>query len=269
MSMTIDGFVQELGAMVSLAPTPSSPTGRLATKGRLIDKLQSLGFTVRELGPEPASQVVCATRAGSGRALVMCGHYDVEEAGEGWTTPPFTLTTSGDRIYGRGVADNLGPLTMRLLALEKGPPRTPPLFLILQGEEEIGSPLAHTLFPGLELPIGALWIEETGYFERNGSQRLLAKDLDESAEVIVRAIEDCAVSAGRRAMRHGRYLNKAFGEARCPFLTHLVRGGPYLAIGPNDPDSRIHQPNESLSLDNIPVAVAQFRRLLSVAAEVT
>lgn len=269
MSMAIDTFVQELSAMVSLAPTPSCPPGRIAIRARLIDRLQSLGFMVRELGPEPASRVIHATRAGSGRALVMCGHYDVEEAGEGWTTPPFALTTSGDRVYGRGVADNLGPLTMRLLALEQGPPLTPPLVFILQGEEEIGSPVAHALFPELEIPSGALWIEETGYFERDGSQRLLAKDLDESAEVIVRAIEDCAVSVGRLPMRHARYLNKAFGAARCPFLTHLVRGGPYLAIGPNDPDSRIHQPNESLSLDNIPVSVAQFQRLLSVAAEVT
>jgi len=261
-------FVDTVGALVALAPTATNPAGRSAVRARIVGWLGSLGFTVREVGDDPSCRVVVAERPGRGARLALCGHYDVEEPGEGWRTSPFTLTREGDRVFGRGVADNLGPLVSRLLTLDRLSDQTAPLLFVLQGEEETGSPLAHEVFPRLDLPEVGLWVEETGYFEQDGTQRLLARDLDPNGLALASAVEQEAVAAGRDVVRHERCLNKAFGESRCPFLTHLVRGRPYLAVGPNDPASNIHQPMESLSLANLPLAMRQFETLVTRAAEV-
>lgn len=261
-------FIHELEALSRLVPTASNPAGRDAVRTKLVAWFESLGFGVREVGADAGSRVVVAVRQGQGLSLGLCGHYDVEEAGPGWETPPFVPTRVGDRVVGRGVADNLGPLVMRLMALERLGAPTAHLCFILQGEEETGSPLAHELFPSLDLPRVDLWVEETGYFETDGTQRLLTRDLDEPAEVLVAAVERDAIATGRGVVRHSRYLNKAFGETRCPFLTHLVRGSPYVALGPNDPHSHIHRSGESLPLGNLPLAMRQFQTLVTVAAEV-
>ena len=47
------------------------------------------------------------------------------------------------------------------------------LLFVIQGEEEIGSPWAHQVYPTLELPDVDFWIDETGYFFKNGDQRVL------------------------------------------------------------------------------------------------
>ena len=39
---------------------------------------------------------------------ILC-HLDVVPEGTGWTNPPYTMTLSGGKLYGRGVADDKGP----------------------------------------------------------------------------------------------------------------------------------------------------------------
>ncbi len=47
---------------------------------------------------------------------VLC-HLDVVPEGTGWTNPPYTLTLSSGKLYGRGVADDKGPAIAVLFAL--------------------------------------------------------------------------------------------------------------------------------------------------------
>jgi acetylornithine deacetylase/succinyl-diaminopimelate desuccinylase-like protein len=162
------------------------------------------------------------------------------------------------------MADNLGPLALRLLALEDADD-LPGMVWVIQGEEEIGSPWAHTLYPTLELPRVALWLEETGYFEADGTQRLLARHLTEPTVALVERLRVMAAGDGRGLQVHERYLNKAFGQDRCPCLTWLVGETPYLAIGPNDTHSRIHAADESLPLDTLDLSARQFLRVLREA----
>ncbi len=254
-----------LGPLVEAMPTAEAPE-RLAWVRRQIQaSLENLGFVVRLVGEEPAP-ILVATRSGDGdHALGLAGHYDVEEAGEGWTLRADTITERRGRLFGRGTGDNLGPLCLRLatLATRTGP--CPPLVWVLQGQEEVGSEVAHATYPTLDLPDVALWVEETGYFEEDGTQRLLVKDLDAFGSALRDVVIRTAEADDRRVEVHERYLNKAFGQHRCPFLVHLAAGKPYIALGPNDPSTHIHAPDESLPMSTIDISIQQFDTLLAAA----
>lgn len=237
----------------------------------IVQRLAQLGFSTKVVGDEPVVPVIIAVRPGTESAptVGLFAHYDVEEAGDGWVTDPFVPTLCNDRLYARGAGDNLGPLVLRLLALEdhlSTNESLPNLLWIIQGEEEIGSPWAHTLFPTLDLPSVDLWLEETGYFEADGTQRILARRFPPQFASILDRLRELAHQDGRDLRILDRYLNKAFGEARCPCLTHLLREAPYLAIGPNDTRTRIHAANESLPLDTLALSVKQFIALLCEVA---
>lgn len=78
--------------------------------------------------------------------VLLYGHYDVQPPDplELWHSPPFEPVIRDGRIYGRGVGDNKGQHLAQILALEallacrgKLPCNVK---LLLEGEEEIGSP---------------------------------------------------------------------------------------------------------------------------------
>lgn len=73
---------------------------------------------------------------------VLC-HLDVVPAGDGWSTPPYEMTVLDGKIYGRGVADDKGPLIACLHALkslkEDGVVLTRRIRLIVGCNEENGS----------------------------------------------------------------------------------------------------------------------------------
>lgn len=113
--------------------------------------LQTLGFTV-EVVPTALHPIVLAQRGGDERwpHVLIYGHYDVQPADplEKWRTPPFEPTIVGNRIYGRGAADNKGPLITNIAAVARALEANPGLPLritfLIEGEEEMGSPS----FPG-------------------------------------------------------------------------------------------------------------------------
>lgn len=272
---TDDAFLQRFCALasefVTARSTASHPAGLAHVREAIAARLSALGFTVNVLGEKRVTPVVVAVRPGADDApnVGLFAHYDVEEAGDGWSTDPFVPVIADGRLYGRGMGDNLGPLALRLLALEdilNTNDRLPGLVWVIQGEEEIGSPWAHSLFPTLDLPPVAIWLEETGYFEEDGTQRILARRIPPKLSRVVDCITAMASAAGRDVRILDRYLNKAFGEARCPCLTHLLRDAPYLAIGPNDTRTRIHAANESLPLGTILLSKVQFVSVLHEVA---
>ncbi len=135
------------------------------TRAFLSELLKKLGFEVRVLGEEKGGHpVVFATRGEQQWPhVVLYGHYDVQPPDplEKWDTPPFEATVKGDRIYGRGTADNKGPQVALYCALERLLRDYPDLPLrmtfILEGEEETGSNILSALLKekGKELTDGA------------------------------------------------------------------------------------------------------------------
>lgn len=76
--------------------------------------------------------------------VLIYGHFDQQPADPAeWASPPHALTPRGDRLYGRGAADDLGGWLSQLVAFRAwmavgGPPVN--VRFLLEGEEEIGSP---------------------------------------------------------------------------------------------------------------------------------
>ncbi|MDO8544127.1 MAG: dipeptidase [Opitutaceae bacterium] len=109
--------------------------------------LGSLGFKVEVVKTE-LHPIIFAQREGdpSWPHVVIYGHYDVQPADplELWKTPAFEPTIIGSRIYGRGTADNKGPLMTNITAvaqlLEANPKIPLRITFLIEGEEEMGSP---------------------------------------------------------------------------------------------------------------------------------
>jgi len=76
--------------------------------------------------------------------LHILAHLDVVPAGEGWTRPPFEVTTDDEgNVYGRGVADDKGPALSALIAMravkDLGVELAHNCRLIMGTDEELGS----------------------------------------------------------------------------------------------------------------------------------
>mgnify|MGYP005850035439 CR=1 FL=1 len=254
---------------VAARPTASNPDGLARVRDDCVELLRTAGFEVELIASEIASEqpLVLARRPGTGaRWLGISSHYDVEEALGQWRSDPWTVSEDNGRLYGRGLADNLGPLAQRLLSLRDLPATGPGVVWVIEGEEESGSPWAQRVFPCLLLPSIHVWLEETGYFYKDGVQRILTMGPPAQLEPLVAALAEVAAAHGREIRVRERFLNKAFGQDRCPMLTHLVGAGPYLAIGPNDDHARVHAPDESIDPRLLALCHAQLARLLEVLA---
>ena len=86
-------------------------------------------------------------------------------------------------------------------------------------------------------------------------------------------LDHCIVAVKALAYKNGltvemqdRFMNKNGGIEGCPMLTHLVKDSPYIAIGLNDTITGIHQPNESIDVNRISLAIQQFTEFLHAAA---
>lgn len=216
-----------------------------------------------EYRPVVLAQIV---RDSSRPVVGFFGHYDVEEAdAKEWASNPWRLDERDGRWYGRGVADNIVPLAQRLLLIEQLSQHCN-LFFILQGEEEIGSPFAMEVYPDLDLPDVDVWVEETGYFYKNGNHRIMAMNLDERLQNVITALEGLNAEDGRSSSVRIRPMNKAFGNQGCPCLVHLLGNTPYIALGPNDDHSTIHGVDESIRPDLLDISARQLVKLCEVLA---
>ncbi len=109
--------------------------------------LTSMGFKV-EVVKTKLHPIVFAQRGENPDwpHVVIYGHYDVQPADplNLWKTPAFEPTIVGNRIYGRGAADNKGPLMANIAAvaslLEEQPDLPLRITFLIEGEEEMGSP---------------------------------------------------------------------------------------------------------------------------------
>ncbi len=92
------------------------PFGRKAAEALefVLGRAKEMGFATANIGN-------AAGHAEYGEGEQYAGvltHVDVVPAGDGWETDPFTLTLKGNRLYGRGVADDKGAAIVSLWCLK-------------------------------------------------------------------------------------------------------------------------------------------------------
>jgi len=125
-----------------------------AYAGDMLETREFVACTLREIGLDvelvetDGHAIVVGRREGKAEwpHVLIYGHYDVQPVDpvELWDTDPFEATVQAGRIYGRGTADNKGPQMAHLAAvgqlLEEEPDLPLRLTVLIEGEEEIGSP---------------------------------------------------------------------------------------------------------------------------------
>jgi acetylornithine deacetylase/succinyl-diaminopimelate desuccinylase-like protein len=141
----LDDSLAELSRLVAQPSIAAQNLGMEACADLVAGMMRARGFSV-EILPTGGPPVVVAERAGaSERTLLVYNHYDVQppEPLELWTSPPFEPARRDGRLFGRGVSDDKGHITSRLLAIDallevRGdlPCRVK---FIIEGEEEVSS----------------------------------------------------------------------------------------------------------------------------------
>ncbi len=132
---------------ISCDPDHADDVHRLA--GRIRDDLAAIGLErCRLLTLPDALPCVAAEWMSAGPdapTVLIYGHLDLQPVTEdNWRTDPHTPTRIGDRLYARGAADDMGGWVSHIAALRSwmtiagAPPCN--LRLLIEGEEEIGSP---------------------------------------------------------------------------------------------------------------------------------
>lgn len=90
--------------------------------------------------------VVADTGAGTGKTILIYGHYDVQPVGDEslWHSPAFEPTVRDGKLFARGSADDKGQVLAHMLgayAWMKVAGKVPArVKFLVEGEEEIGSP---------------------------------------------------------------------------------------------------------------------------------
>lgn len=139
--------IKDLVRCPSVSTDSAFADGMTAAREVLL-KLFSEMHLETEIVKTPRHPVVIARRTGPEEwpHVIIYGHYDVQPPDplNLWDSPAFEPTMRGTRLYGRGVADNKGPMMVHIAAvaqlLQENPDLPLRLTFLIEGEEEIGSP---------------------------------------------------------------------------------------------------------------------------------
>ncbi len=208
--------------------------------------LERQGFSGELILPDGvfAPPVVFATREGDEGAPVILfyGHYDVQPADplEEWKTPPFVPTVIGDRVYCRGAQDDKGQFFAFLAGMRDfldrqsvPPPNgakrkpTPTIKVLLEGQEESGSPLLMSLAPEMRKKIAA--------------DVLAVCDTSAAAEMRP------AIVAGLRGVSH--FTVRLSGPSRDLHSGEYGGGTPNPAQGIAELVASLHNPDGSIAVE--------------------
>ena len=141
----LDASLAELSRLVAQPSVAAQNLGMEACAKLVAGLLSARGFDT-QIVPGAGAPVVVGERSGaSDRTLIFYNHYDVQPAEplELWTSPPFEPARRDGKLFGRGVSDDKGHITARLLAIDALLAERDSLPCrikwVIEGEEEIGS----------------------------------------------------------------------------------------------------------------------------------
>jgi acetylornithine deacetylase/succinyl-diaminopimelate desuccinylase-like protein len=176
----IERFTEELFALLRI-PSVSTDSRRkgdvLAAAEFLKNQFTSIGLEHVTIFETPGHPIVYGDflHAPGKPTVLVYGHYDVQPAEplELWTHPAFEPTVVGDDVYARGASDDKGQAYIHVKAIEswlRSEGSIPVnVKIILEGEEEIGSP---NLIPFLtehreRLACDMVLVSDTSMFDKD------------------------------------------------------------------------------------------------------
>lgn len=144
-------FLDELLKLLRIpsVSTDSTKKGEVQKAANfLLDQLKSLNLDRVELFETPGNPIVYGEHCpyDDKPTVLIYGHYDVQpsDPDDLWDSPAFEPTIKDGNIYARGASDDKGQAFTHVKALESyvksGEPIPVNVKIILEGEEEIGSP---------------------------------------------------------------------------------------------------------------------------------
>jgi acetylornithine deacetylase/succinyl-diaminopimelate desuccinylase-like protein len=142
-----EDYLPELAEFVAIPSVSreSSPPDMRAAAQWLAEQISFAGGHLLETDGNPVVAGEWLGAPGAPTVLVY-GHYDVQPTGslDEWRTPPFQLTVTDGKAYGRGATDDKGPILVVLKTAQAFMEQSGGLPLnvkfLFEGEEEIGSP---------------------------------------------------------------------------------------------------------------------------------
>jgi len=146
-----DRYLEELKqylAIPSVSALPDHAADVRRCADWTADHMRQIGLENVRVIDTPGHPVVYGDwlHAPGAPTVLFYGHYDVQPVDplDLWTTPPFEATVRDDELYARGATDDKGQLFVHLKAIEahltQGGGLPVNARVILEGEEEIGSP---------------------------------------------------------------------------------------------------------------------------------
>ena len=155
---------------VSYEPARAADVQRSAAATAAL--FEAEGFTAKIVRVNDGAPAVIAKKAApAGKPTVLLyAHHDVQPTGpvEQWTSDPFEPTERGDRLYGRGAADDKAGIAAHLAAVRAfGNDLPVGVTVFVEGEEEIGSPTLLQLLDEYadELAADAIVIADSGNWD--------------------------------------------------------------------------------------------------------
>jgi acetylornithine deacetylase/succinyl-diaminopimelate desuccinylase-like protein len=262
----------------SVSADPARKADVRASAAWLAAKLGETGFPVTEIWDTPGAPAVFAhwpSADPDAPTVLVYGHHDVQPAAreDGWETDPFDPTVKGERLYGRGAADDKGQVFFHTLGvrahLAATGRSTPAVHLKLLIEGEVGVPPAQPggesgspNFPALiekhaaRLPAGSGIRHEITFW---GATRPCLTPLDHPAlESVVRAM-------GRAFGTQIRFTREG-GSGPAADLQDVL-GVPVLFLGISVPSDGWHSVNEKVEIDLLMKGVETSAYLWSDLAE--
>jgi len=130
-----------LAQAIRFATVAGNDSAQAAQKEWLLKTAAALGLVARDAGK--VTEIDLPGPAGA-PVLGLMVHGDVQPVDEtAWTVPPFAGVVREERVWGRGAADDKGPLVQALLVMaalkEAGPARTHTVRLLVGSDEESGN----------------------------------------------------------------------------------------------------------------------------------
>ena len=187
-----DGAVEQLSQLMAIQSVSSlNPDGVNEHAQAVADAARAAGAAdatvVSEAGGLPA--VIAHWPAPQGQpTILLYSHGDVQPTGDvsQWHSEPFVATKRGERLFGRGSADDKGGVVSHLTAL-KAFDGNPPVgvTLFVEHEEEIGSPSMTSIIEAHkdELAADVIVVADSVNWDQG----------EPSVTTTLRGVADCAV----------------------------------------------------------------------------